>query len=310
VGLALLAAAVLGFVLLRSPKPAPPAAEAPKPAASAPSRALAASQVETKVDEVQAHLREQPADAAAWAMLANSKVMLGDYDAAAKAFEKLRALRPKDAQILADYADALGLAKQGSLRGAPEKLIAEALALDPGNFKARVLAAKLAFEAKRYEQAIQHWQAAASAAAGDAEAQRQIQLNMAEARSLLPSATPASAGAGGRFVSGRVVLAPQLAAQVQPGDTLFVFARPVDGSRMPVALLKRRVADLPFDFALDDSLAMVPQAKLSGQRQVLLGARISRRGDAIAAPGDLQGSLGPVEVGSTGLKLEINDVVR
>ncbi len=301
---------MLGYFLLKGPRPAPLPTPKSTGQTSSPGRALAASQVEAKVEEAQDRVRLQPEDAAAWAMLANTQVMLGHYDEAARAFEKLRTLRPKDAQILADYADALGLASHGNLRGAPERLIAEALALDPGNFKARVLAAQLAFEGKHYEQAVQHWQVAASAATANAQAQRQIQLNIAEARSLLPSAKPASAGAAGSFVSGQVALAPQLAARVQPDDVLFVFARPTDGSRMPVALLKRRAADLPLDFVLDDSLAMVPQAKLSNQRQVLIAARISRRGDAIATQGDLQGSAGPVEVGSTGLKLEINDVVR
>ena len=41
------------------------------------------------------------------------------------------------------------------------------------------------------------------------------------------------------------MLAPALQSQASPDDTLFVFARPTLGSRMPVALLRKKVRDLP-----------------------------------------------------------------
>jgi cytochrome c-type biogenesis protein CcmH len=77
---------------------------------------------------------------------------------------------------------------------------------------------------------------------------------------------------------------------------------------MPVALLKKRGRDLPLDFALDDSLAMTREARLSQHAQLMLGVRVSRRGDAIAATGDLEGELGPVKLGSSGLVLELSRV--
>jgi cytochrome c-type biogenesis protein CcmH len=75
---------------------------------------------------------------------------------------------------------------------------------------------------------------------------------------------------------------------------------------MPVALLRKRGSDLPLDFALDDTLAMVPTALLSQQAQVIVGVRVSKRGDAIPAAGDLEAEFGPVKPGTTGLKLEID----
>jgi cytochrome c-type biogenesis protein CcmH len=103
-----------------------------------------------------------------------------------------------------------------------------------------------------------------------------------------------------------VTVTADLRSRIAADDTVFIFARPVQGSRMPLALLRKQGRDLPLDFALDDSLAMVPQARLSQHEQVMLGVRVSRRGDAIPASGDLEGELGPVTLGATGLKLEIS----
>ena len=102
---------------------------------------------------------------------------------------------------------------------------------------------------------------------------------------------------GGVVIRGRVTLAPALAAKVQPTDTVFVFARSPQGSRMPLAVQRASVADLPLDFKLDDSLALSPQHKLSGAAQVRIEARISRSGDATPAAGDLIGTSGLVRPG-------------
>jgi cytochrome c-type biogenesis protein CcmH len=212
--------------------------------------------------------------------------------------------------VHAEAAESLGAAQGGSLAGEPAKLIAKALTLDPANSQVQVLSGKLAFEQRRYEQAISAWDKARQATQ-DSAVQRQLDTSMAEARALAAAAAgqSASAPAGLAFISGRVTLADALKDQVQPGDTVFIFARPAEGSRMPVALLRRKVSDLPLDFALDDTLAMVPQSRLSQHPRVVVGVRISRRGDAVPAKGDLQGQLGPIAVGSTGLKLVISDVV-
>jgi cytochrome c-type biogenesis protein CcmH len=78
---------------------------------------------------------------------------------------------------------------------------------------------------------------------------------------------------------------------------------------MPVALMRRRAEELPFEFRLDDSMSMVSQARLSLQSRVIVGARISKRGDATPGSGDLQGFSAPVAIGTQGLKLEIAEVV-
>jgi cytochrome c-type biogenesis protein CcmH len=125
-------------------------------------------------------------------------------------------------------------------------------------------------------------------------------------------AAPASAGrtpgAAREAVTGQVVLSPALADRLAPGDTVFVFARAAEGPRMPLAILRQSASSLPMAFRLDDSLAMSPQFKLSAFASVVVGARISRSGQATPQPGDLVGQSAPVPPGTQGLQIVIDRV--
>jgi cytochrome c-type biogenesis protein CcmH len=110
----------------------------------------------------------------------------------------------------------------------------------------------------------------------------------------------------GASVAGTVKLAPSLAANAAPTDTVYIFARPAQGSKMPLAILKRQVKDLPASFALDDSMAMSPSLALSNFSEVVVGARISRSGNAMPQSGDLEGLSPPVKIGATGLTVLID----
>jgi cytochrome c-type biogenesis protein CcmH len=106
-------------------------------------------------------------------------------------------------------------------------------------------------------------------------------------------------------ITGRVVLAPGLAARVSPDDTVFIYATPAQGSRMPLAVVRTTVSKLPFNFVLDESSAMGPQATLASQSEVTLRARISSTGEAMPKPGELGVMKTPVKVGASGLELKI-----
>ena len=103
---------------------------------------------------------------------------------------------------------------------------------------------------------------------------------------------------GSERLSGRVALSPELAAQVSPTDTVFIYANAAEGPRMPLAIIRTTVDKLPYDFVLDDSLAMNPQMKLSQVKSVMVRARISKSGNAMPQAGDLGASIGPVSPGS------------
>lgn len=110
-------------------------------------------------------------------------------------------------------------------------------------------------------------------------------------------------------VSGTVVLAPALLREAKPDDTIFVFARSAQGSRMPLAMLRKEVRDLPIQFVLDDSTAMSPQTRLSQAGQVIVVARVTKAANAAPLKGDLMGRVGPVSVGSKGLTIQISEIV-
>ena len=107
-------------------------------------------------------------------------------------------------------------------------------------------------------------------------------------------------------MTGTVRLAAAFKAQAAPEDTVFIFARPAEGSRMPLAIVRMQVKDLPAQFKLDDSTALSPATKLSDAKRVTVGARVSKSGQAAPQPGDLEGFSAPVDVGATGVAVEIS----
>lgn len=280
----------------------------------------AAEQIAAMVAKLEQRMKDQPDDAEGWSMLGRSYSAMGRYPEAVTAFKRVSALKPKDAQALADQADAVAMAAGRKLAGEPAQLIARALELDPKNLKALALAGTIAFDANDYTKAAQLWTTAVAVAEPGSELERNLQSGVAEARSRagLPAAPLASASApaattaaaAGATLAGQVQIAAALKAKAAPEDTLFVFARAVDGPRVPLAILRKQVKDLPLTFTLDDSMAMNPAMRLSTATQVIVGARVSKSGNAIAQPGDLQGFSKPVAVGASGLKIEIAEEVK
>jgi len=115
----------------------------------------------------------------------------------------------------------------------------------------------------------------------------------------LPAAGPATETTkpAGKTITVHVRLSPALRAQVAPGNTVFIFARAAQGPKMPLAIVRKQVKDLPVTVTLDDSMAMMPEFKLSGFPEIVVGARVSKSGDAVAKPGDLEGLSPSVKVG-------------
>ena len=298
------------------------------------------AQVEEMVDKLAKRLEgqatPQAGDAQGWSMLARSYAFLQRFPEASRAYSRALALEPKNAQLLADHADVLAALQGQQLAGEPMRLIEQALKIDPNHPKALALAGSAAFERKEFAAATALWTKARQAMPPDSEFAKALDGSIAEAKSALQGGGGAAAMAAAELaapttvaaasapqnvptgpgpnatasaqVTGRVSLAPSLAARAAPTDTVFIFARAADGPRMPLAILKRTVADLPISFTLDDSMAMSPQMKLSNFPLVVVGARISKSGNAMPQAGDLQGQVPPVKIGSGGIELVIDAV--
>jgi cytochrome c-type biogenesis protein CcmH len=227
--------------------------------------------------------------------------VLGRHDEAADAYAKAAVRAPHDASLLADLADALAMARGQSLEGEPEKLVLRALELEPANLKALALAGTAAFERKDYAAAATYWQRMLPHVPTESEDARTIQQNVNEARALAADTRKPA-------LKGTVSLAPQLKANAAPEDTVFVFARAVEGPPMPLAVARTRVRDLPYRFQLDDSMAMTPAMKLSAFPKVVVTARVSKSGSATPQPGDLQGASVPVANDAPAVDVVINEI--
>lgn len=276
-------------------------------------------QVEVMVARLAARLQADPNDVDGWVMLARSYVVLERFKEASTAYAMAVQRVPDSAQLLVDYADTLAMAQGRNLLGEPEKLIRRALAIDPNNLKALALGGTVAFQKKQYAAAVSHWQRMLNLVPPDSETARAVQGSIAEAQSLGglapgPGAgagkTPRAAAAKGARVRGSVKLAPALADRVGPNDVVFIFARAAEGPRIPLAVLRKRVADLPAKFELDDSMAMAPGMNLSGFERVVVGARISKNGNPVAQAGDLEGLSAPVKTGAAGVAVVIDKVIQ
>ncbi len=290
-------------------------------------KGASAEQIEAMVAKLAERMRQNPDDAQGWAMLARSYAVMGRYEDSAAAYGKAVERVPENPHLLADYADALAMARGQNLQGKPEALILRALKIDPDHVKALALAGTIAFEKKDYATAITYWEKMAKRVPPDSEMARNVQSSIAEARGLaggkdnqvaekpadrladkpVDKSTAAKTADG---VSGTVTLAPTLGAKVAPGDTVFIFARAAEGPRMPLAIVRKKVSDLPVAFALDDSMAMNPAARLSSAPQVIIGARISKSGNAMPQPGDLQGATKPVSNSGKNISIVIDTEVQ
>ncbi len=280
------------------------------------------AQVEQMIEKLAARMKNAPDDAEGWVMLGRSYAALDRFSESAAAYAQAAALLPGDAQLLVDYADVLGMSQGRRLSGEPEKLVQRALSIDPDNPKALALAGTIAFEQQKYAMAVVHWQKLVDSLPAGSEFARAIQGSIAEAQALAGTGSAKSAaGNSGNIqkklqdppsarVAGSIRIADALKAKAAPDDTVFIFARAVDGPPVPLAILRKRVADLPLQFTLDDSMSMSPDMRLSRFDNVIIGARISRRGYAKRETGDLEGFSKPVKVGAAGIKVVIDAEVR
>ncbi|HEY0817361.1 MAG TPA: c-type cytochrome biogenesis protein CcmI, partial [Rhizobacter sp.] len=225
----------------------------------------------------------------------------------------------ENATLLAEYADVLATRAMGNFDGKPMEMLNQALKLEPENPMAMSLAATAAYNRNDFATAVRYWEQLLRIVPPDTDDSKWLTEAIAKTREQMAGGAPAAtAGAGAEpkpaspatavAVSGRVSLAPALAAKVQPGDTVFIFARNPQGSRLPLAVQRTQVSALPFSFKLDDSMAMSPEAKLSGANEVRIEARVSRSGNATPQSGDLIGASATVKPGADKVEVVIDQV--
>ena len=278
----------------------------------------------TMADQLAQRLEKEPNNAEGWVMLGRIQRALARYDEADLALQKSLALARND-DVMIERAEVLAQKNNGNFKGEPWAIINAVLKVDPTHGNALLLAGSAAFSEGRFKEALAYWErvkaslppaspdAAALAEAIDQARERlgmpplSPATNMANAPASAGVLTAKPASDGTERITGRVSIDPALAAQVSPQDIVFIYANAAEGPRMPLAIIRTTVDKLPYDFVLDDSLAMNPQMKLSLVTSVMVRARISKTGNAMPQPGDFGASVGPVTPGSADeLKLNIS----
>jgi cytochrome c-type biogenesis protein CcmH len=302
---ALLPAAAIGlYVLLGNPDALLSSAER---------NTQAVATMNGMISQLEKKLAQTPDDMEGWVMLARAYKVMSRWDDAERAYDHAKPLLEKNASLLAELADVL-LQKTNNFAGRPHELIVQALQLEPDNGKALLLAGAEALAGKNYAAAIGYWERLQTQMDPASDEARMIAAGIARAREVGgvkvgAGDTPQSTSLSGA-VSGRVELSPALRAQTTSEETVFIFARAVNGSRMPLAVQRVRVANLPFDFKLDDSQAMSPDNKISSAKALRIEVRVSKSGQAMPASGDLTGSSTAVKPGTTGIHVVIDQMVK
>lgn len=272
-------------------------------------------------------LQQNPDDIKGWKMLGRTYMSLRQFDDAADVYAQLYRRVGDETAVLLSYADALLMSRNGKVSGMPFQLILTALKQEPNNKTALWLAGLGYAEQTEYEQAIKLWQTLLPLFAGDNKtqirlkqliAQVTVKLNAEPADQLADSVSESvpkralkrvveETNTALTFINVTVSLADKFKAQVKPDDFVFIYAKAAQGPPMPLAAVRKRVSDLPITVRLDDSMAMMPQMKLSAFPLVNIGARVSKSGSPIGQSGDFQGTVQAIDLTvDTEVKIVIN----
>lgn len=227
---------------------------------------------------------------------ANSARAKRDFAAAVEDYRRLVDMQEMTADTWADYADVTAALNGNSLLGPPEKYLQAALTLDPQHPKALWLLASLQHEAQQYALAVSSWKQLTVVVGPDSSYAKLVAANLAEDQQLANTqATAARTASNGVAVRGEIDLSEDLRAKVPPGFTLFILARSVNSPGPPVAILRTTTGSWPVRFELNDTLAMIPERKLSTAGAVTIEARVSKSGQATPQTGDLLGVTDPLD---------------
>lgn len=260
--------------------------------------------MEQAVSQLRAHLAEKPDDLQAWTLLAQTSAMMHNTADTRDAYEHILKLDPNNADAMVGWAEADAMLKSDHVIGdRAVALLKHAVQLQPDNQRGLWLLGTSEFQQGNYSGAVATWrllelqlEPGSQVAKAVAEQISQAQARAGGAPTEAASTHAAAATTQEVALQVQVSLAAGLKAKLVPGDTLFIYARPVSGPPMPLAVAKLEASQLPAAVTLTDAMAMTPARTLSSVAQVFVGARISHSGQPIAQPGDLEGNAGIVDV--------------
>jgi cytochrome c-type biogenesis protein CcmH len=276
------------------------------------------------VEGLAAKMKANPNDGEGWLMLGRSYKVLQQYPKAVEAFANAHRLLGDKPDVMLMYADALAFANNEKIDGKAAELVFKALAQEPDNLNGLWLGGMSKAQAGDFMGAMLLWKKLESLLPAGSDAQKETQELLAKIASQMPKdavvpqvdsvqqASNSQATVTTEVsVKAAVSLDASLKQSVEPNDTVFIYAQALSGPKMPLAIVRKQVSDLPLSVTLDDSTAMMPRMKLSNFKNVKLMARISKSGNAMPQAGDLIGTVEEVTLADKKLnKIVINNKVK
>ena len=286
-----------------------PAATAPRTAQQQPG-GQSAPDLAASIENLRQRLEENPDDVDGWLLLGRSYGSLNDFPSARAAYSRALQLAPDEPMVMQLLGQAIVLSGDpaGGLPREAEMLFEQALERDPNAQIALFFTGFAAMNRGDESTAVDRWSrlyATLDPASDQAAELRRLLTEAGLDPTALASATPSTPATesapsapaddtDGPSLNVSISVSDSLLDEVDPGDTLFVFARAAQGPRMPLAIQRLTAGQLPLTITLDSSMGMTPAMSLSTFPEVVVGARISKSGNATPQPGDMQALSTPI----------------
>lgn len=295
--------------------------------------------------DLTSRVRNEPEDIDAWNQLGMIWKQLQQYPASEGAFRRVIYIEPENEFARVELAETLLYASnRAQLPEASRELLDSVLAENPDNQKALWLAGLGAFHDGNQRRALRLWTRLrdslpeGNVRQGVSEQIARITEAPAPETAAEPAPVPmtnphaglspadtgtqtasqaeepaaeAEEDQQGARIEVSVSVDPSLTGRLSGAETVFIFARAVNGPPAPLAVKRLSASDLPATVILSDGDSMAQGLSLSVFPQVRISARVSRSGNAIASAGDLQGQSGPVTVKETDqVAITIDEIVE
>ena len=286
-----------------------------------------AGSIEDMTRALAARIEQQGGSQQEWAMLARSYKHLRQYAMAAEAYGEALKLGPT-AQLMIEQSEAIALGNDQRFTPEARSLVMQALELEPDNVNVLWFAGVAEYQAGNYRQSIEHLARLSEQAKQDAEIARSLRIYIDKAREALVAAgeevpttdailgvaaasASSDAAAGGASIQVTVDVSSDVRSRFSDGDAVFVYAKAVSGPKMPLAVQRLTLNQLPATVTLDDSMAMVEGMNMSAFGSVVVSARVTDSGSAIAKAGDYIGEFRVDDIkGADQVNIEIDTPVQ
>jgi len=272
--------------------------------------------------KLEKRLQETPDDPQGWVFLGRTYAAADRMADSVKAYQKAHELAGDDPNLLADLAESMAITQNYSMAGDPTRYVEQVLKMVPDHSKGLWLGGTAAFQTQNYPLALARWIKLLGQMPAQSEDTESLRQYIQDAISQLPAGAqqayrdqvpaplaPIVTTSGNSNIRVNISLSPSMQNKVSPQDIVFVFARAVNGPKAPLAITKLTVKDLPAQVTLDESMAMMPELSIAKFDQVIVGARVSKSGQPIAASGDIEGLSDLIENREQEVNIEISKLV-